>query len=64
MTYGSIHMNNSIMLSIQSSCRLLGWRQPGAVGSFILYLIDVKSTTDDQSAKEKIENSVNPEPER
>lgn len=53
MTYGSLHINNYIMLSIQSSCRLLGWRQPGAVGSFILYLIDMKSTTDDQSAKEK-----------
>lgn len=53
MTYGSLPINNYIMLSIQSPCRLLGQMQPEAVGSFILYLIDMKSTTDDQRAKEK-----------
>lgn len=53
MTYGSTHVNHYEMLSSRSPCRLLGCRQPQAVGSFILYLADVKSSTDDQSAQAK-----------
>lgn len=55
MAYVSVRINKYLMLSIQSTCRLLGCRLPGAVGAFMLYIlfIDMEFSIDDQSVEEE-----------